>query len=171
MNDRPPNVVNADAVKETVYRDGEHWGGSYKPLTPVMEQQKGRLGMNLSRLPPGHSGCPFHSHALEDEIFYILSGRGVFRYGDDICEVGPGDCLSCPAGTGIAHQLANPFDEELVYLAAGPNNPNEVCRYPDSGKVMVRSLHQVGYLREAPYMDGESDPPRIFELLRRQASS
>ncbi|OHX14530.1 hypothetical protein BI347_14200 [Chromobacterium sphagni] len=163
---RPANVVNVSEVEEKDHQEGAHWGGGYKPLTPAMEDRKGQLGVNLTRLPPGHAGCPFHSHALEDEVFYILSGRGVFRYGDDICEVGPGDCLSCPAGTGIAHQLANPFDQDLVYLGMGPNHASEVCFYPDSGKVLVRSLRQVGYLREAPYMDGEPELPKIFELLK-----
>ncbi|WP_255361897.1 cupin domain-containing protein [Chromobacterium subtsugae] len=117
-------------------------------------------------MPPGHAGCPFHSHALADELFYSLSCRGVFRYGDQVCEVGPGDCLCCPAGTGVAHQLANPFDEDLVYLGAGANHPHEVCLHPDSGKTLVRSLHRVGYLHEAPHMDGEPERPKIFELLK-----
>jgi uncharacterized cupin superfamily protein len=64
-------------------------------------------------LPPGRSGCPFHTHQREDEVFYVLSGRGVLRYGETIDDIGAGDCIACPAGTGIAHQLANPFDEGL----------------------------------------------------------
>jgi uncharacterized cupin superfamily protein len=100
-------------------------------------------------------------------VFYVLSGRGVFRYGDELQEIGPGDCLSCPAGTGVAHQIANPFEEDLVFLAIGPNDPHEVCTYPDSGKVMVRALHQVGHLRQAPYMEGEPDMPKILDLARR----
>ncbi|UTH72888.1 cupin domain-containing protein [Chromobacterium sp. IIBBL 290-4] len=167
MEHRPANVVNIHDAPSKDYQEGQHWGGSYQPLTPVLDQQKGRLGVNLTRLPPGRAGCPFHSHALEDEVFYILSGRGLFRYGDKICEVGPGDCLSCPAGSGVAHQLANPFDEDLVYLGMGRNDPNEVCHYPDSGKVLVRSLGQVGYLEKAAYMDGEAELPKIFSMHRK----
>ncbi len=72
--------------------------------------------------------------------------------------------MSCPAGTGVAHQLANTGDVDLVYLAIGRRDPNEVCTYPDSGKVMVRSLQTVGYLEGAPYLDGEPDVPRVFEM-------
>ena len=96
----------------------------------------------------------------------MLSGRGVLRYGDDIQEIGPGDCISCPAGTQVAHQIANPFEEDLIYLAIGPNDPNEVCVYPDTGKVLVRSLSRIGFLEEADYMDSELDEPKIFELAR-----
>jgi uncharacterized cupin superfamily protein len=68
--------------------------------------------------------CPFHYHMLEDEVFFIISGRGVLRCGEEVRPLRAGDCVYCPAGTRVAHQLANPFDEDLVYLAIGPHNPN-----------------------------------------------
>ncbi|WAS95988.1 cupin domain-containing protein [Nannocystis punicea] len=160
MSERPANIVNVADVAE----QGSAGIAPWKPLTPALSRP-GALGLNLTRLPKGHTACPFHYHLREDEVFYILSGRGVLRYGDALHDVGAGDCISCPAGTGVAHQLANPYDEDLVYLAIGPNDPHEVCVYPDSGKVMVRGLKQVGYLRQAAYMDGEPEPPKIFELI------
>ena len=166
MTDIPPHVINVDEVEEinrTLIK-GEHWGGTYKPLTPFMTAKGGRLGVNQTRLPPGRATCPFHYHQLGDEVFYVLPGRGVLRYGDDVRELRPGDSVSCPAGTKVAHQIANPFDEDLVYLAIGPNDPNEVCVYPDTGKVMVRSLQRVGFLSSTDYMEGEAETPRIFDL-------
>jgi uncharacterized cupin superfamily protein len=164
-------VVQQADVPEIVQMDDAHWGQAYKPLTPALDalgqQEKKlrpRLGMNLARVPPGRSGCPFHAHAREDEVFYVLAGRGLFRYGDEVLEIGPGDCISCPAGTGVAHQLANPFDEDLVYLGAGLNDGHEVCTYPDSGKVMVRSLGQIGRFEGADYMDGEARRPVLLDL-------
>ncbi|AKJ30908.1 cupin domain-containing protein [Caldimonas brevitalea] len=165
MLDKPaPFVVNVDSVEEEQHLQGEHWGGAFKPLTPALDKRPGRLGVNLSRVPSGRSACPFHAHSREDEVFFVLSGRGVFRYGESVQEIGPGDCISCPADTGVAHQLANPFDSDLVYLGIGLNDPHEVCVYPDTGKINVRSLGRVGYLDDAPYYDGEPERPRIFEL-------
>ncbi|MFX1740022.1 cupin domain-containing protein [Paraburkholderia sp. A1RI_3L] len=166
-----PNVVNVEDVEEVSHMEGVHWGGAYKPLTPVLDSVPGRIGVNLSRVPPGRTACPFHTHAREDEVFFVLSGRGVFRYGDTLREIGPGDCISCPANSGIAHQLANPFDEDLVYLGVGLNDPHEVCTYPDSGKVMIRSLKSVGRIETADYMDGEAEHPRIFTLLSAAGSA
>ena len=97
-------------------------------------------------------------------MFYVLSGRGVLRYGDSLREVGPGDCVTCPAGSGVAHQLANPFEQDFVYLGIGPNDPDEVCVYPDSGKVSVRSLKSVGFLKKADYYAGELAAPRILKM-------
>lgn len=165
------HVVNVDEVAEIEHLVGEHWGGAYKPLTPSMKPKGGSLGVNQSRLPPGRATCPFHYHQLEDEVFFVLSGRGVLRYGDELRELRVGDCVSCPAGTKVAHQIANPFDVDLVYLAIGRNDPNEICVYPDTGKVMVRSLQTVGVLAEAEYLAGEPTVPKIFEraatILRR----
>jgi len=158
------NIVNIADVAESAWNHGEHWGSSDKPLTPALAPKMGHLGVVATRIKPGMSGCPFHAHQIEDEVFFVLSGRGLFRYGEDIQEIRAGDCISCPAGTGVAHQLANPFEEDLVYLAIGMNDPNEIALYPDTGKIMVRSLHKVGALAEQPYMEGEADLPKIFSL-------
>lgn len=164
-----PHIINIDQAEEEVSGlDREHWGHTYKALTPAMGQ--GRLGANLTRLPPGRAAVPFHAHQLEDEIFYILEGRGVFRYGDTLHDVRPGDCIACPAGTGKAHQMANPFDEDLLYLAIGRNDPNEVAYYPDTGKILIRGLQRIGYLESTEYMDGEPERPRVFDLIDQRAS-
>lgn len=162
----PPLVVNVGDVQEVEQLEGDHWGSAWKPLTPALDGSPGRLGANLSRVAPGRTACPFHTHAREDEVFFVLSGRGVFRHGETVQEIRAGDCISCPAGTGVAHQLANPFDEDLVYFAVGLNDPHEVCTYPDSGKVMIRSLKAVGRLVEAPYMEGEPTRPKILDLAQ-----
>lgn len=155
-------VVHIDEVEEFA-PDMPGWGSHYKVLTPTMRERGGHLGVNINRLPKGHATTPFHTHLREDEVFYVLSGRGILRYGDSLSEIVAGHCISCPAGTGIAHQIANPFDEELVYLAMGPYDPHEVCTYPDSGKVFVRALKTVGHLRGADYMEGEPETPLVFE--------
>jgi uncharacterized cupin superfamily protein len=158
-------IVNVDDVEEEEYLEGERWGHAFKVLTPSLGRGGRRLGVNQTRLPPGRTAGPFHYHQREDEVFFVLSGRGVLRYGDELVDLRAGDTVSCPAGSGVAHQIANPYDEDLVYLAIGINDDDEVCVYPDTGKVMVRSLKRVGYLEKTPYMEGEPDHPKIFELI------
>jgi len=162
MDDHKPTVVNVEDVQELSHLKDDHWGANYRPLTPSMRPQGGKLGVNYIRVPPGRSTCPFHSHQLEDEAFYILSGQGLLRYGDVVSPLKPGDCVSCPAGTGTAHQIANTSSEDLIYLAIGNHDPNEVCVYPDNGKVMVRSIQRCGWLESVDYFDGEPKPPKIF---------
>ncbi|MCB9758259.1 MAG: cupin domain-containing protein [Alphaproteobacteria bacterium] len=164
MSDTP--IINLEDAPEESLFAGDHWGQHYRVLTPSMGERMGRLGVNCTRLPPGRVACPFHAHQREDEVFYVLSGRGVLRYGDALYPLRPGDCVSCPAGSGEAHQIANPYDEDLIYLAIGPNDAHEVCTYPDSGKVMIRSLQAIGRLEKTGYMDGEPDRPRILDLIQ-----
>lgn len=144
--------------------DPSPWASEWQVLTPGMREAGGSLGMVMNRLTTGNVGCPFHWHTHEDEIFYVVSGRGVLRYGEQVREIGPGDCISCPAGTQTAHQIANPFAEDLMYLSVGRYDPNEISGYPDTGKIMIRSLQKIGLFESQPYMEGEPSPPRIFAL-------
>ena len=133
-------------------------------LTPYMSANGGVVTMNVSRLPPRRVGCPFHFHMLDDELFFVLSGIGMLRYGEAIIPIRPGDAISCPAGTKVAHQIVNTGGEDLVYLGIGADSPNEVAVYPDSGKIMVRALKTVGVLSKTEYMAGEPERPLILDL-------
>ncbi len=158
------NIANVDDIKEQTWGEGG-LGHAYKALTPSMRPSGGTLGASYNRLAPGKAAAPFHWHALEDEVFFILEGRGVLRYGDTVSPLRKGDCVSCPAGTKVAHQIANPHDVDLVYLAIGPHHPHEVCGYPDTGKINVRTVDSVGRLAAGAYFAGEPQPPRVFDLI------
>ena len=98
MPERHPHVVNIDEVPEQSRTLGEHWGASFRPLTPAMPAS-GHLRVNHMRVPPGRSAVPFHAHRLEDEVFFVLSGTGVLRYGDARVPIG------LPLFMQPAHQL------------------------------------------------------------------
>ncbi|MFN3200950.1 MAG: cupin domain-containing protein [Bradymonadia bacterium] len=166
MSKRFNPVVNVDDIQEEFSDGGGCFKHGYRVLTPQMGYE--RTNLNLSRLPPKCVAVPFHAHQRDDEIFYILSGRGVLRYGDEIHPLRPGDCVSCPAGSGIAHQVGNPYDEDLIYLAIGGNDPDEVVQLPDSGKIMIRSLKAIGELTPRGRSEGEPDWPRVFEMFAQQ---
>jgi mannose-6-phosphate isomerase-like protein (cupin superfamily) len=60
-------------------------------------------------------------HRLErtDEIYFILSGRGLVSVGDESREVGPGDAVWIPAG--IQQRIRNLSPDPLAFLCAcGP---------------------------------------------------
>ena len=40
------------------------------------------LGYSYDVLPPGKRGCPFHSHRANEEMFFIIAGKGTLRYGN-----------------------------------------------------------------------------------------
>ncbi len=57
----------------------------------------------------------YHPHDGETEVFYIVSGKGIFTDDDKEFDVEAGDVLL--TGTGHGHALENKGNEELVYAA------------------------------------------------------
>jgi uncharacterized cupin superfamily protein len=124
-----------------------------------------KLGCTLTVVPPGKRAWPFHRHHVIEELFYIVSGEGEQRYGNDAFPVKAGDLVAAPAG-GEAHQLINTGNEDLRYLAISTIGSVDVLEYPDSGKVsMAAGIKNadfktatyvgIGRLEKADYWDGE----------------
>lgn len=117
------------------------------------------LGINVTRVAPGKTAYPFHSHRCNDELFFILSGVGELRLGSERHAVKAGDVIGCPlGGPETAHQLINTGAEPLQYLSLSSNLDPDICEYPDSAKVGVWSGDFMLMTRSnAPvdYWDGE----------------
>lgn len=84
------------------------------------------LWLGFSKVNVGGRSNP-HSHEKEEEIFYVVSGRGKIIVGDEECEIEPGSCVYIPEKT--THQLINTSDETLkVISVASPPFPSEEFR-------------------------------------------
>jgi uncharacterized cupin superfamily protein len=154
------NVVNARDVPPD---DHSEPSGRYQVgMREIAEATGARdLGYSVSSIPPGARSFPFHFHHGEEEAFYVLEGRGILRQGDgegedELIELGPGDAVAFPAGTGIAHQFSNDGDVPFTYLAISNKVSSDVAEFPDSDKVLIRSTRLI--TRRSPrleYFDGE----------------
>jgi len=64
-----------------------------------------------------------HVHPHAEEVFYVLSGKGIGGVGEDSGEVElvPGDTIWVPQGA--VHWMYNPFDEpcEILFLYTAPS--------------------------------------------------
>ncbi|RDS85614.1 cupin domain-containing protein [Dyella psychrodurans] len=121
-----------------------------------------KLGYNLTVVAPGKRNCPFHSHRVEEEMFFILEGTGELRYGDARHPLRAGDIIACPTGGHeTAHQIINTGDVELRYLAVSNQSEAEICEYPDSGK----------YLAFAPGDASGKPLPRQVRVIGRPEDS
>lgn len=113
----------------------EH-GTAYRSADAGIAERIGltQLGAVYSEVPPGKSGCPFHVHHVEEEMFVILEGEGVYRFGPDSYPVKAGDVLGAPrGGPEYAHKLTNTGTGPLKYLSISTQADTEICEYPDSG--------------------------------------
>ncbi|HXN49815.1 MAG TPA: cupin domain-containing protein [Bryobacteraceae bacterium] len=110
--------------------------------------------VEICRIPPGKSACPFHSHSAQWEFYHVVSGAGVVRDKDGRTAVEEGDAFIFEPGN--PHQILNDSAADLVLYVVADNPIGESCHYPDSGKWMVRSPGRA-LIRSEPldYHDGE----------------
>lgn len=114
----------------------EHYEARFGRVGAVIGAQQ--LGYNITAVPPGKRAFPAHSHRVNEEMFFVLQGRGEVRIGKDVFPLRSGDFVACPAGgTETAHQIVNTGSEELRFLAVSTMRWPEICDYPDSGKFGV----------------------------------
>ncbi|HCZ06312.1 MAG: hypothetical protein PWP37_755 [Thermotogota bacterium] len=78
-----------------------------------MMEGRSRLFAKL-KLPPGAS-VGAHKHEGEFEVFYILSGEGIFHDNGRNVPIKAGDV--CFTGSGESHSIENTGKEDLEFLA------------------------------------------------------
>ncbi len=110
--------------------------------------------IEIQRIAPGASPCPYHAHSAQWEFYHVISGTGRLRHRDGATAVGAGDAFVCKPGE--PHQLINDGATDLVLYVVADNPIGESHFYPDSNKWGV-SVPERRLLRSAPleYYDGE----------------
>lgn len=153
MQVRPPGLAPTGPAAEL-----------YDARIAFVSRQHGasKLGYNITAVPPGKRAFPFHSHQMNDEMFFIWSGTGEVRIGGEVHPIRPGDIISCPAGgPETAHQIVNTGSEELRYLAVSSMHAPEIAEYPESGRFGLLALL-------APAPDGS---PRMLMFVGRESET
>jgi uncharacterized cupin superfamily protein len=145
-------VLNIADLALDVWSRGELYGGADASFGARLGLSG--LGISYSEVPPGKSGCPFHNHHVEDEMFIVLEGEGTYRFGTESYPIKAGDVLGAPAGgQETAHQIINTGAVPLRFYGISTIAATEVCEYPDSGKFLVSSRPAAGkpakYIYEA----------------------
>lgn len=133
------NQVELEPLPEALAPTGDT-AGRYQQRMARVGQQLGakKLGYRLYVLESGMRGSPFHSHRVNEEMFYVVAGEGEVRLGAERFPIRAGDVIACPpGGPEAAHQIINNSPGELRYLAVSTQQSPEICEYPDSGKYAV----------------------------------
>lgn len=151
------HILNLDALDYMDWGHGEKYAARFGLISRRIGARQ--LGYNLTILPPGKIAFPFHSHRSNEEMFFILEGRGEVRIGDETHPVRAGDVIACPTGgPETAHQIINLGDTDMRYLAVSTTRSPEVAEFPDSDKCAV-----------IVELEGESAPgmPNLWRLMMR----
>ena len=148
--------IASESVPWEAWSEGTRFGSRYRHLTGAAVGKSYHVGVQIEELAPGKQSVPSHFHILEEEHILMLEGQVTLRLGDERYSLIAGDYVCFPAGQRAGHCLINEGDATCRFLVIGERKPDEICVYPDSNKVLVRSLGEV-YDRAAvrKYWDGE----------------
>lgn len=90
-----------------------------------------QFGAFLEILHPGGQTSPRHWHEEEDEFLFVLDGTVTLLEDDGPHLIGPGTCVSWPAGAANAHCLHNDGTEPATLFIVGSRLPEDACHYPE----------------------------------------
>ena len=158
-------VINIDEVALKDRAHGSNFAVKLGRLGPLLGLTG--LGCAVHVVAPGKRAFPFHRHHVVDELFFIVSGAGEYRFGEETHPLRAGDIVAASAGTK-AHQIINSGGEELRYLGISTMGGVDIVEYPDSGKVglaagvkdadfSTATYVGMGRIVPADYWDGEPD--------------
>ncbi|MEP9354940.1 cupin domain-containing protein [Xanthobacter sp. KR7-65] len=114
------------------------------------------FGVNLTRLLPGGESALLHRHSRQDEFVYILEGTPTLVTDQGEVHLEPGMCAGFPAN-GVAHQLVNRTQADVVYLEIGDRTPGDEGSYPQDDLCAVLGADGTWIFT---HKDGTAYPPR-----------
>lgn len=120
------------------------------------EMGSNKLGFNVTEIAPGKSAFPCHAHIVNEELFFILEGRGTIRIGEENHKIKQGDFISIPPGRELAHQIKNNSRNPLRFIAISTMEYPEIAVYPDSGKY--------GVMDAPPRRDGSGNILKFYKI-------
>lgn len=136
MNDRSPNPIALPAASLPARSKPSNYPEPF--FSRMLKREKRPLGdhfgirnfgVNLTRLSPGGESALLHRHSKQDEFVYILEGEPTLVTDREEVALSPGMCAGFPA-QGIAHQLVNRTERDVVYLEIGDRTPGDEGSYP-----------------------------------------
>ncbi|NLG25206.1 MAG: cupin domain-containing protein [Clostridiales bacterium] len=152
-------LLHGRAEDAPARRGGGHGNYEYTKRTIVSRDQARQCAVSVYELAPGKSAYPYHYHTQNEEVFYILSGRGVVRTPEGERTVSAGDFLFFPANEKGAHKITNADSgAPLVYIDFDTRGHIDAAFYPDSGKIGIwgMNINQLFKTGDAAgYYDGE----------------
>jgi len=132
----------------------------------LLGESAGSVGVGVRRIQvsASHWSTPAHEHGAEEELFYVLAGRGISWQGGRTAEVGAGDCIlyGPRRGAHSIHAL-----EPIDVLAFGDRQYDNATRFPrlDYSLLNGRAVQSsAGVIDRAPFQfvrESEIGPPDL----------
>jgi uncharacterized cupin superfamily protein len=97
-----------------------------------------RMGATLYEFAPDAPEVrSIHMHCGAEEMFFVLSGRPLFRNQHSEEQLASGDFVFCPEGRARLHAFSNLTDEPIRILAISVGSFPDVVANPEHGYAWV----------------------------------
>jgi uncharacterized cupin superfamily protein len=164
MNSRHPQIKNLSEVEANQLSHGSKFAHTRRRIAAAAGSRN--LGCSWYELPPGKQNFPHHYHFSNEEAFFVLSGTGQFRLGENVYPISAGDYIACPAGEESGHSIHNSGTEPMTYLAFSTAISTEVVVYPDSNKFSVAAAGDMQKgLKASRFLKILKDQPNVDYFL------
>ncbi len=102
-----------------------------------------KIYVNIDYVKPGAASVKYHSHSKQEEFYFVLSGKGIFRIDDKEILINTGDVISLPAGKDNGHQFLNNSSEILQILDIGTREKDDIVTYPEENMILIKNKRLV----------------------------
>ncbi|HEU4382131.1 MAG TPA: cupin domain-containing protein [Anaeromyxobacteraceae bacterium] len=116
---RPPFIVSAADVAETVHRYRDSDEGMAPSRAVGRAAGLLRIGIHLVRVPPGTRTSYPHAESAEEEFVYVIEGEIDAWIDGEVHRMKAGDFAAFPSGTGICHTFINDGERDALLLSGG----------------------------------------------------
>jgi uncharacterized cupin superfamily protein len=124
--DRPPTIRNLADLPLQEGRDGRL---AYA-TRDIRDMGSDKLVLAQDEMPPDTHNTDLHFHSAREEAWFVRSGSGTARLGDEGYPLREGSFWLCPENTGVGHRIeVGPDGMRLVTI--GDLIPGDVCVYPE----------------------------------------
>jgi uncharacterized cupin superfamily protein len=124
---------------------------------------------DIRLLNPGQFSFPYHFHRHAEELMFIISGSLTMRSPSGFQVLQEGDVIFFEMGERGAHQLFNHTESPCTYLDIKTALANDICEYPDSGKLSVSPNREIfEKSTQADYFKGEENVKEIWKKLKKE---
>ena len=106
--------------------------GEMRFFTDPLEAEQAAFTLRTMPAGTGGKGSYGHRHRSQEEIYFVISGRLLFKLGDEVVEVGPHTAVRVAAETYRSVHNDGPEEAELVICSIRTDDPEaELDTTPD----------------------------------------
>ena len=124
--ERPPTIRNLSELPIQEVRDGQLAAAT----RGVYQLGSAKVVLAQDEMPPDTHNTDLHFHSAREEAWFVRSGSGVARLGEEGHQLRAGSFWLCRENTGVGHRVeVGPQGMQLVTM--GDLIPGDVCVYPE----------------------------------------